>query len=57
MPYGTDERGRCILRNLPAVRYEITLSQQLADDRVEVRRRLEVALPPGGRLIRVQLDR
>ncbi len=57
MPYGTDERGRCILRNLPAVRYEITLSQQVADDRVEVRRRLEVALPPGGRLIRVQLDR
>ena len=53
---GTNKRGRCVLRNIPAVAYEITLSRLGDDGREELLRRVEVRLSPQGRVIRVQLD-
>lgn len=52
----TNRRGRCVLRNLPAVAYEITLSRLGDDGRIEVLRQVEVRLSPQGQVVRVQVD-
>jgi len=54
--FGTDEHGRCVLHNLPAVTYQITLHRWVRNDHYEVIKGFRVRLLPAGTAIRVVVD-
>lgn len=49
--FGTGDDGRCVLRNLPAVAYQITLHRFVDDDHYEPIKTFRVVLAPGGTTI------
>jgi hypothetical protein len=54
--FGTDEDGRCIIPNLPAVSYRITLHRFVADDRYEPIISFDAVLAPGGTTVPVVIE-
>jgi len=56
MVFGTDERGRCVLRGLPAVAYRITLHRWVDNDHYEPIKELRVALRSPQTVVHVTID-
>ena len=54
--FGTNARGRCVIANLPAVEYEVTVSRIGPDGRQQILRSVTVRLPEGGRVVRVRIE-
>jgi hypothetical protein len=54
--FGTDDSGRCIIPNLPAVAYRVTLHRFVDDDHYEPIEQLRVVLSSGGTTISAAVE-
>lgn len=53
--FGTDDNGRCVIPNLPAVPYRITLHRFVDDDHYEPIKSFDIVLAPGGSTVSVAI--